>query len=209
MAIYSLPARHARITFWRNQLKQADHTRARIGKHESAVTLRIVSACSTRSVPIAGDTWLVVGDAAAAFDPLSSQGVAWALESGLMAATVIDSRLRGDQRALAGYASEVKAEFVRYLELRANYYDRERPLAKLSFLAAPAYDTADRTLIPPQCDLKTNPKNNERQLPLVRIFINRLKASPDRAGSYRNCRRELRLPIRNDRNCRREPPDPQ
>jgi flavin-dependent dehydrogenase len=122
-----LPAgQAARMAFWQDQLRRADHTRARIGEHGSTVTLRIVSACSSRSGPVAGDTWLVVGDAAAAFDPLSSQGVAWALESGLMAATAIDSRLRGDQQALAGYASEVKAEFARYLELRANYYDRER-----------------------------------------------------------------------------------
>jgi flavin-dependent dehydrogenase len=116
----------ARLAFWREQLRQANHTRARIRCIASAVTLRIVSACSSCSGPIAGDTWLAVGDAAAAFDPLSSQGVTWALESGLMAATAIDSRLRGDQQALAGFAFEVKAEFARYLELRANYYDRER-----------------------------------------------------------------------------------
>jgi flavin-dependent dehydrogenase len=116
----------ARLAFWRNQLRQADHTWSRIGSIASVVTLRAVSACSSRSASIAGDNWVAVGDAAAAFDPLSSQGVAWALESGLMAAAAIDGRLCGKKRALYGYAFEVRSEFLRYLQLRANYYGHER-----------------------------------------------------------------------------------
>ena len=72
--------------FWRDQLHQAAHTRARIGPLALATCPRLVTACSSRAAGAAGDDWIAIGDAAAAFDPLSSQGVAWALESGLMAA---------------------------------------------------------------------------------------------------------------------------
>ena len=115
-----------RLAFWKDRLDRSDHIRARIGEDTSADTLHIVSACSSRSTSIAGNHWLTVGDAATAFDPLSSQGVAWAIESGLMAAAAIDRYLRGNQRALISYASEVEEEFAIYLKLRTDYYGRER-----------------------------------------------------------------------------------
>jgi flavin-dependent dehydrogenase len=122
-----LPAgQAARAAFWQDQLWQSTHARARIGASASDTNPRVVAACSARSPVVAGGNWLAVGDAAAAFDPLSSQGLAWALESGLMAAAAIDEHLRGDQTALPAYASQVESEFIQYLEMRAHYYGRER-----------------------------------------------------------------------------------
>ena len=69
----------------------------------------------TVGVPVSVPT---VGDAAAAFDPLSSQGVTWALASGLAAAKSIDGELRGRRHALHDYARQVEAEFSIYLERR-------------------------------------------------------------------------------------------
>jgi len=112
--------------FWRDQLQQSTYTRARIGRGALAAGPRVVAACSSRSQFVAADACVAAGDAAAGFDPLSSQGVAWALESGLMAAAAIDDHFRGNQRALARYARQVEYEFGRYLALRADYYGRER-----------------------------------------------------------------------------------
>ena len=112
--------------FWQDQLQQSTYTRARIGRSALLASLRVVAACSSRSPIVTADGWVTVGDAAAAFDPLSSQGVTCALESGLMAAEAVDDRLRGHHEALALYARQVEHGFNRYLEMRADYYGRER-----------------------------------------------------------------------------------
>jgi flavin-dependent dehydrogenase len=52
----------------------------------------------------AGERWLAAGDAALAFDPLSSKGIANALYTGLRAADALLRRARGDVAALNGYA---------------------------------------------------------------------------------------------------------
>ncbi|WP_039639270.1 tryptophan 7-halogenase [Streptomyces sp. 769] len=66
-----------------------------------------------------GDGWTAAGDAAAAFDPLSSQGIVTALYTGLSAGEAVDARLRGDRTALAGYAAKVA-------DTRAAYQDGHR-----------------------------------------------------------------------------------
>ena len=90
----------ARTAFWRDQLQQAPHIEARVGHSAISPITRVASACSSRSPTVAANDWVAVGDAAAAFDPLSSHGVSWALESGLMAAEAIDRRLCGHPKAL-------------------------------------------------------------------------------------------------------------
>ena len=76
---------------------------------------------------------MAVGDAAAAFDPISQQGVTWALESGLEAARAIDAHLSGDLRALDRYADWVESEFASYLQIRDEYYAQERRWPESTF----------------------------------------------------------------------------
>ena len=52
----------------------------------------------------AGPRWLAVGDAALAFDPLSSKGISNAIYTGLRAADALLRHERGDAAALDGYA---------------------------------------------------------------------------------------------------------
>ena len=68
----------------------------------AAEGLRVVAADSSCLEVVEGDGWCAVGDAAAAYDPLSSQGITTALASGAWAGqaiaggtTVIDSSARG------------------------------------------------------------------------------------------------------------------
>lgn len=56
----------------------------------------------------AGDHWLAVGDAALAFDPLSSKGISSALYTGLRAARALLACERGDADALDGYARHLR-----------------------------------------------------------------------------------------------------
>ncbi|MFF4947969.1 NAD(P)/FAD-dependent oxidoreductase [Streptomyces chattanoogensis] len=61
-----------------------------------------------------GDGWTAAGDAAAAFDPLSSQGILTALYTGLSAGQAVDARLGGDRAALADYAAKVTTARTAY-----------------------------------------------------------------------------------------------
>lgn len=56
----------------------------------------------------AGERWLAVGDAALAFDPLSSKGISSALYTGLRAAQALLACERGDAAALDGYAQHLR-----------------------------------------------------------------------------------------------------
>ncbi|WP_019071994.1 NAD(P)/FAD-dependent oxidoreductase [Streptomyces hokutonensis] len=66
-----------------------------------------------------GDGWTAAGDAAIAFDPLSSQGVLTALYTGMGAGLAVDAHLsrahRGADSGLAAYAHKVEATRTAYL----------------------------------------------------------------------------------------------
>ncbi|MET0556232.1 MAG: FAD-dependent oxidoreductase [Vicinamibacteria bacterium] len=85
----------------------------------------VVSAGTSRLTAVAGPAWLAVGDAAAAFDPLSSQGLETALSSALRAAEAVARHLAGDAGALPGYPSHVREIWRRYLYERARVYEQE------------------------------------------------------------------------------------
>jgi flavin-dependent dehydrogenase len=73
-----------------------------------------------------GDHWLAVGDAASAFDPISSQGIYKALADGLRGGQAIAATLRGDQQALAHHQRELELRFTRYAQQRASFYAQEQ-----------------------------------------------------------------------------------
>jgi flavin-dependent dehydrogenase len=66
-----------------------------------------------------------VGDAAAAFDPLSSQGILTALYTGMRAGQTIDAELAGDPRARADYMSDIRAVTTAYLRNQRHHYRTE------------------------------------------------------------------------------------
>lgn len=68
--------------------------------------------------PLAGPTWLIVGDAAAAGNPLSGFGVETALETGIIAGDVIAESLAADSSApLQGYATKVAERYGAYYKI--------------------------------------------------------------------------------------------
>lgn len=75
---------------------------------------------------IAGNGWLAVGDAASAYDPISSQGIYKALSDGARAGEAIAASLRGDDAKLADYPSSVAARFQQYLAGRNFFYGLEQ-----------------------------------------------------------------------------------
>lgn len=82
-----------------------------------------------------GAGWTAAGDAAAAFDPLSSQGILTALYTGLSAGEAVDARLRGDRAALAGYAAKVATARAAYRHGHRAVHARETRWADRPFWA--------------------------------------------------------------------------
>jgi flavin-dependent dehydrogenase len=123
--IYARASKSARY-FWNEELQRTKHTKARLYAGVPTPVTKVVSANSSCLDKTVGKNWLAVGDAAMAFDPLSSQGVYKALETGLQAAEAIRNRLFGDAEAFLKYAARLEKHFDRYLDLRAYYYSKER-----------------------------------------------------------------------------------
>lgn len=111
--------------YWQQQRRNAPHTHARIGSRALQSGPFIFAANSSRLDRFAGKNWLAVGDAAMAFDPLSSQGVYNALMSGMCAAQAIECSRDGDHRELHRYAVGIENNFAEYLVVREKYYRRE------------------------------------------------------------------------------------
>jgi flavin-dependent dehydrogenase len=127
--------RGAREQLWTRQIQQAAYTMDTLGTEMPERGLRVVCARSARLDGMGKPKLLAVGDAVASFDPLSSQGVTWALESGMAAARAIDATLRGDRHAIDDYLRWVKTEFAGYMVLRSEYYRGERRWPDSSFWA--------------------------------------------------------------------------
>jgi flavin-dependent dehydrogenase len=84
------------------------------------------AAHSATLEPSAGDGFLAAGDAALAFDPLSSQGLLNALFTGLAAAEAADSHLGGDADALSRYRDTISGIGAAYRRHLDTFYGMEQ-----------------------------------------------------------------------------------
>jgi flavin-dependent dehydrogenase len=118
--------RELRSVFWHARLQQTIHTEARLHGHDRHAVPRLVAAGSSRLDRAGGHGWLAVGDAATAFDPLSSQGLVHALTSGIRAGESLNRQLDGDGAAVGEYENEEDQVFREYLRLHKIFYSREQ-----------------------------------------------------------------------------------
>jgi flavin-dependent dehydrogenase len=126
------PARRAATgEGWRDLLKHTVHTCQRVAPGAPAV--RTMPANSSALVQCTGDRWLAVGDAAAAYDPLSSQGIVTALAGGELAAHAAMHFLSGDRQALEKYRRAVERAFAIYLHNRLTFYRAEQRWSTFEF----------------------------------------------------------------------------
>jgi len=116
------------VESWQTLLSQSDATWKRVQYcHYRPVGIpQIVLANSTCLTAAAGRSWLAAGDAAAAYDPLSSQGISVALATGLDAATSIQAYMSGEETALEHYSHRIKRMYADYLLQREAYYRMEQ-----------------------------------------------------------------------------------
>lgn len=80
-----------------------------------------------------GQNWLAVGDAAATYDPIASQGLYKALSDGLLAGEVLASAMHGDLSKLASYVTGIKERYERYFTQRCTLYAQEQRWMNTSF----------------------------------------------------------------------------
>jgi flavin-dependent dehydrogenase len=109
---------------WIAHLRQSEWTQERIGGPLLA-PLRTWSARSERLIPAHGNGWVAAGDAATAYDPLSSLGILKALRSGKIASFVALDCLEGRDSAEC-YESIVKREYSGYCETKRYFYGQEQ-----------------------------------------------------------------------------------
>ncbi len=111
---------------WLAQVSQTEHTWCRLQKAQPLGIPSAYAAHTQRITPVVGDGWLAVGDAASTFDPLSSQGIHKALNSGIFASYAILDWFKDQSEGLERYAAMHDREFQQYLTTRANYYALEQ-----------------------------------------------------------------------------------
>jgi flavin-dependent dehydrogenase len=112
--------------YLREQLRDAPLTRNRTGGISVGARIAVFPAMTYAYPQVHGANWLLAGDAASTWDPLSGQGICKALESGLKAARAIDLVLAGDDCELEEYSQWTHAQFDGYLRTRAKYYAAEQ-----------------------------------------------------------------------------------
>ena|SRR6516165_682440 len=113
---------------WLDRLAAAEHTAARALRYGAGLAGPpfIVPAVSSRLERFGDTNWLALGDAAASQDPLSSEGILLALESGIEGAAAAARTLDGDRDALPAAAMRREAAWLRYLARRDSHYGMER-----------------------------------------------------------------------------------
>jgi flavin-dependent dehydrogenase len=116
------------IAGWLERFNRTHHLRRLLGRHayELEEGPRLVAANSSRLQQAAGDDWLALGDAAAAYDPLSSQGILMALGTAIEAARyLLQAQWQGKPEGLADYNRFIDRTFDVYLETCRKFYHME------------------------------------------------------------------------------------
>jgi flavin-dependent dehydrogenase len=119
--------------WWREQLGRTVQLVQRFPDAEPPLRLVVRSARSQHIDSACGTGWIAVGDAAMAFDPLASQGIAKALNHGKRAAAHITAYLAHDSASLRRLAGEFECEYATYRATRADYYRLEKRWPRSAF----------------------------------------------------------------------------
>jgi flavin-dependent dehydrogenase len=125
--LMDLPAVHTARGWW-DLLQQTQHLAARVARYGYQLTTapRSWAADSSRLDVVAGEDWLAAGDAAAAYDPLSSYGLLAALETGAEAGAAMHARLQDEATGFQHYAHNWEERWERYLASLRFYYAQEQ-----------------------------------------------------------------------------------
>jgi flavin-dependent dehydrogenase len=125
VAMFMTDADLQKGTNWEERLAIAPVTSARLAAWNATgeTTMRIANSQQSRTV--AGDGWVCAGDAAAAFDPISSLGIGFALRSGMEAARVAAAATEQHFGPATDYRNSIHKIYVDYRMRLHSIYERE------------------------------------------------------------------------------------
>ncbi len=128
-----------RQTDWQQALQQAPLTRQRLqGARPEPNCLRRSANSQSLNAP-AGPWWAAIGDAAQAYDPLSSDGIRKALHDGLgisvMVEAWLDDGAESGQPLMERYCRAQTRSFKQYLQTRQAFYREENRWPQAAFWA--------------------------------------------------------------------------
>lgn len=109
--------------WWISQVRSTVHVKRKVvDRRGSESGLLVRWARSQCLSPAAGKGWLAVGDAAHAFDPLASNGIAKGLESARQSADLVLRCLSGGENSLREHTERVAESYKEYRRMRRGYY---------------------------------------------------------------------------------------
>ena len=113
---------------WWSRLRTTRATRRRVEEYGYRMRrkIRVLPAESSRLDTLMGERWIALGDAAAAYDPLSSHGVSSAMGSGFYGGHAIADLLAGRVEAGLVYRGLMQQAYGAYLDLVAQHYAQEQ-----------------------------------------------------------------------------------
>jgi flavin-dependent dehydrogenase len=111
---------------WEERLALAPATGARLASWHETGEAVMRAANSQKSVMVIGKGWVSAGDAAAAFDPVSSLGIGFSLRSGTEAARVAVAAAEKDDGLAAAYAASINGIYADYRRRLRRIYWAER-----------------------------------------------------------------------------------
>lgn len=120
---------------WNKLLSETKHIGKRIRHTIADEQLWVRNAFSHLTDSSARNNFLPIGDAAAAFDPISSMGIGFAVSSACNAARAVEHFFSsdGDDTYIRTYQQDLKVIFENYLDLRKRYYRTEQRWANELF----------------------------------------------------------------------------
>lgn len=122
-----LPERDDTASFLAKAFRSSKHLPKALGisNLEPVLVKTIPAGTSSLDIPY-GQNWLAVGDAAYAYDPISSYGITSALASGYYAGNALADHLAGQENALNTYRYIMEKAFQGYLEKLLHQYSVEK-----------------------------------------------------------------------------------
>ena len=138
--------RRARLRWWLEALVQTTIVRRALNGCRLPQTLSVANARASFALTGAGESWLAIGDARIAPDPLSGQGIIWAIDD---AASAMELLTRMHWRDLA---QEMRARTLRdveaYLFERSRVYLSEQRFTDDAYWSAVSRSSASLPLLP-------------------------------------------------------------
>lgn len=110
---------------WSELLAQTNHTRRAVSRTQALGNIWTRNAFSQLTDCTQRDNFITAGDAAAAFDPLSSMGIGFALSSAIQASRAILEHAQGAYDAVMHYQQDINRIFDDYRGRQHEFYRKE------------------------------------------------------------------------------------